>query len=136
MAKKVEELECWQLADRLRSEVNAICAQDPVSRHFRFCAGFTEAAGSVCRNISEGFARYHSAAIVQFFTYALGSLAEVQDYLRESLERHFIPKERFLKDRELAEHTKARTLKFLKFHEQKLRARQSKRKLRVTDPAS
>ena len=133
MAKKVEELQCWQLADRLRSEVIAICAQKSVSTHFRFCAGFTEAAGSVCHNISEGFARYYSAPIVQFFTYALGSLGEVEDYLRESLERKFISNERFLKDMELAEHTRAKTLKFMQFHERKLKTRRADRKLQLPD---
>ena len=135
MARKVEELQCWQLADRLRAEVNAICAQKSVSGHFKFCAGFTEAAGSVCHNISEGFARYYSASIVQFFTYALGSLEEAEDYLKESLTRSFISKERFLKDMDLAEHTRATTLKFMRFHEAKLKARRSGRKRPPSDSA-
>jgi four helix bundle protein len=135
MAKKVEELQCWQLADQLRSEVIAICAQKSVSVHFKFCAGFTEAAGSVCHNISEGFARYHSAFIVQFFNYALGSLGEVEDYLKESVERSFISNERFLKGVELCEHTRATSLKFMQFHEHKLKTRRSGRKLQLPDTA-
>ena len=135
MAKRVEELQCWRLADQLRSEANAICAQKLVSRRFKFCDGFTEATGSVCHNISEGFARYHSAAIVQFFTYALGSLEEVEDYLKESLTKRYISKETCLKDMELAEHARATTLKFMRYHEAKLKARRSGRKRRPSESA-
>ena len=45
--------------------------------------------------MSEGFARFESPAIVQFFGYALGSLGEVEDYLRECVTRGFIDQERF-----------------------------------------
>ena len=81
------ELRCWQLADSVRAEVNAICAKAAVAQDFRFCNGFRDAAGSVCHNLGEGFTRYRSGDIVQFFTYALASIAEVQDYLVESCTR-------------------------------------------------
>ena len=86
-----EDLRCWQLADAVRSEVIAICANKQIAGDFRFCDGFRDAAGSVCRNLAEGFARYESAEIVQFFRYALASLAEVQDYFTECGTRDLIP---------------------------------------------
>ena len=119
MATKVQDLECWRLADQLRTEVHAICAQKEVARCFRFCAGFTEAAGSICHNISEGFARFGSAEIVQFFGYALGSLSEVEDYLREAATRNFIDQERLQRDLEVAAHTRATLLKFRRYHQGK-----------------
>src|SRR5215204_5808328 len=85
-------LRCWQLADSVRGEVIAICATKPIAADFRFCDGFRAAAGSVCHNISEGFARYESAEIVQFFRYALASLAEMQDYFIECEVRGVIEK--------------------------------------------
>ena len=81
------DLRCWQLADAVRREVNALCKQPRLVNDFRFCDGFRDAAGSVCRNIAEGFARYESPSIVQFFRYALASLVEVQDYLNEASTR-------------------------------------------------
>lgn len=123
MAKRAHDLECWQLADDLRREVHAICAQEQVARCFRFCEGFTEAAGSVCRNIAEGFDRFDSSAIVQFFGSALGSLGEVEDYLRECVTRNFIDQERFTKNLELAEHARAKTLNFMRYHRKKLAAK-------------
>jgi four helix bundle protein len=123
MARKITDLQCWRLADQLRVEVNAICEQPSVAERRRFCDGFTEAAGSVCRNTSEGFGRFDSAPIVQFFTYALASLQEVEDYLRECLVRKFIDKSRLDKDLDLLEHTRATTLKFMRPHQQKRRRR-------------
>jgi hypothetical protein len=57
-ARDFRELKCWQLADKLRSEVAAIIAMPEVAKHRRFCDDFAEAAGSVCHNISEGFIRF------------------------------------------------------------------------------
>jgi four helix bundle protein len=126
MATKFTELQCWRLSDELREEVNAICAQEQVTWRRRFCDGFTEAAGSVCHNIAEGFVRYESPQIVQFFTYALSSLAEVEDYLRECLTRRFITRDRFDKDLELLEHARAKTTRFMQHH----KAREARRKQR------
>lgn len=122
MARKVQDLECWRLADELRTEVHAICAQPEAIERRRFCDGFTEAAGSVCRNIGEGFGRFESASIVQFFTYALGSLAEVVDYLHESHTRRYIDLPRLSKNLDLADHTRATVLNFMRHHQRKLKA--------------
>ena len=120
MAKKAEELECWQLADKLRAEVIAICEQPRAAKHLRFCDGFTDAAGSVCRNIEEGFGRYYSAQIVQFFGYALASLNEIQDYLHECTLRKFIDQPQLDELNDLAEHCRAKSLNFMRYHEAKL----------------
>ena len=99
--------------------MHAICAQEQVTWRRRFCDGFTEAAGSVCRNIGEGFGRYGSGPIVQYFTYALASLQEVKDYLGECRSRGFIDDSRLAADLDLLEHTKATTLNFMKYHRKK-----------------
>ena len=127
MAKKAEELKCWQLADQLRAEVIAICAQPAVARHFKFCDGFLDAAGSACRNMQEGFDRKRSAYIVQFFEYALGSLKEVMDYLHESQMRKFIDKARYDKAMDLAEHAKATAINFKLSHERRLPPKRPRR---------
>ena len=110
------DLRCWQLADALRTEVIAICSNKPIAADFRFCDGFRDAAGSVCRNIAEGFARYESGDIVQFFRYALASLAEVQDYFIECGARGVVPAAEVARLLDRCEHTRATTLKFMKPH--------------------
>jgi four helix bundle protein len=120
MARRAEELECWQLADRLRAAVIELCALPKVARYCKFCDGFMDAAGSVCRNIQEGFDRNRSTYIVQFFEYSLGSLKEVIDYLHESKLRKFINSTRYDELKELAEHARAKTIKFKRYHERKV----------------
>jgi four helix bundle protein len=114
------ELRCWQLADALRRKVNAICGLQQLANDFRFCNGFRDAAGSVCRNISEGFARYESPSIVQFFRYSLASLEEVKDYLKESCTRGALDEPELARLLDRCEHTKASAIKFMKPHLKKV----------------
>jgi four helix bundle protein len=86
---------------------------------FKFCSGFRDAAGSVCRNISEGFARYKPGEIVQFFRYALASLAELKDYLGQCRTRGAIDDAELARLLDRCEHAKATALNFKKPHEQK-----------------
>ena len=109
-------LRCWQAANEVRCEVIAVCADERLARDLRFCDGFRDAAGSVCRNIAEGFARYESAQIVQFFGYALASLAEVKDGLTETCARGVIDARQCERLIDRCEHTRALMLNFMKPH--------------------
>jgi four helix bundle protein len=133
--KHFTELQCWQLADRLRAEVIAICERPAVARRFTFCDSFLDAAGSVCHNLSEGFKRFRSPEIVRFFTYALSSLGEVQDHLLECLSREFISREAFDRLWDLSEHTNATSLNFMKPHVERVeRDRRTRAKRRKRPP--
>jgi len=110
------KLQCWQLSNALRKEVNAICSMEAVRHDRRFCDGFRDAIGSVCRNLSEGFRRGGSCEIVQFFGYALGSLVETQDYLEECVIRALIDAPTHARLLDLSEHAKATAIKFQKPH--------------------
>ena len=90
-ARTFRELEVWQLADRLRTEIANLTIADPVRKDFRFCAELQSSARSIGANIAEGFARYRPAEFVQFLRYARGSLAEVDTYVRELRLRSLVP---------------------------------------------
>ena len=70
----------------------------------------------MCRNIAEGFARYESGEIVQFFRYALASLAEVEDHLKECGQRGLLDPAAGERLTDTCEHIKAMMLKFIKPH--------------------
>ena len=110
------DLRCCQLADQLRTQVVAICERPAAASDRRFCDQFRAAAGSACRNLAEGFRRFTSPAIVQFFDYALGSLGEIQDCLQESLTRRIITPEEFVTLSDLVEHARAAALNFSRPH--------------------
>jgi four helix bundle protein len=108
---------------------------DRCRNDFRFCNSFRDAVGSVCRNISEEFERKGSGDIVQFFRYALASLAQVQDHLEECLVRQLIDRKRFESLWDLSEHAKAVAIRFKAVHERRLveeQRKQAKRR-RQTD---
>jgi four helix bundle protein len=116
VAREAKDLHCWRLADALRTEVLLLCGRKEIANDQRFCTGFREAAGSVCRNLAEGFARYESGEIVQFFRYALGSLAEVKDYLNECKGRGAIDAAELARLADQCDHAKATTTKFMRPH--------------------
>ena len=114
--RDASDLHCWRLADQLRSEVLGLCGRAQISDERKFCTGFADAAGSVCRNLAEGFARYESGEIVQFFRYALASLSELKDYLKECEERGVIDAAELARLFDRCEHTKATATNFMKPH--------------------
>jgi four helix bundle protein len=120
---KFQDLECWRLADELRTEVHAICRKPSIATDRRFCDNFRDAIGSVCRNIAEGFVRFKSGEIVRFFEYALASLGEVMDALIESHTRGLIDGVDAKRLDDLANHVKATATKFMLPHKRKVEAK-------------
>ena len=124
---KFQDLECWRLADELRTEVHAICRKPSAVTDRRFCDNFRDAAGSVCRNIAEGFVRFKSGEIVRFFEYALASLGEVMDALIESHTRGLIDGVEATRLDDLANHVKATATNFMLPHKRRVEAQARQR---------
>ena len=87
--KDHRELIAWQLADRLRGQVLKLVSSDPAANDLRFRRQIEDAAGSICRNISEGFYRFNPKEFRNFIRYAQGSLGELQDELQDGFERRY-----------------------------------------------
>jgi four helix bundle protein len=94
MARRVEDLICWQLADQLRQLIIAHTAEGTLAgKDFRFTSNLREAIASVCRNQAEGFAKYYHRPQKPYFKTARSSLAEVKDCIRDGrLRGHFTDK--------------------------------------------
>lgn len=108
-ARTYRDLEAWQLADDLRREVIAFTAKPPASRDLRFCSGIRDAAGSVCRNLAEGFGRRRPREFAQYARIALGSLAEVQDQFLDARHRHYLSNADFTRLLALSERVRQTT---------------------------
>jgi four helix bundle protein len=85
------DLECWQLARKLRHEVYKITRTFPKSEQFNLVKHLREAAVSVTSNIAEGYGRYHYQENLQFCRIARGSLSEIKDDLIAALDEEYIP---------------------------------------------
>lgn len=79
----LQDLIVYQLADELRREVIRLSESPPVHRDFRFRGQLLAAVGSVPANIAEGYARLRHAEFVRFIDYAMGSLRETEEWLRD-----------------------------------------------------
>jgi four helix bundle protein len=113
-AKTFRDLRAWQLANELRREVIAFTSTPPASLDGKFCNSATDAAGSVCRLLAEGFGRYTHRDFANYVRMALASLAETQDHLGEALDKKYVDREWFDRMWELSEHAKASSLNLRK----------------------
>ena len=95
VAKTHRELQAWQLADTVRRRVIKLCKRPEVRKDFEFCDQADRAAGSACRNLAEGFARYHHPDFARFVVISLSSLTELADCLDEALSKEYIDRAEF-----------------------------------------
>ena len=91
MARRHEDLICWQLADQLRQLIiNHTAEGTSAAKDYRFTSNIRDAIASVCRNQAEGFAKYFHKPQKPYFKTARSSLAETKDCIRDGLLRgHF-----------------------------------------------
>jgi four helix bundle protein len=91
MARRFQDLECWQLGRELRTAVTELVKEPAIARDFDLRDQLTRAARSVCRNIAEGFGRGSHPEFARFLDIAIGSATEVQDHLTEAVDSGKIP---------------------------------------------
>jgi four helix bundle protein len=78
MARHFRELVAWQQAHALRAMVwQAVEAAPDMDQRLR--SQLTDAAGSICRNIAEGFRRRTHRDFARYLEHATSSLAEAED---------------------------------------------------------
>ena len=88
-AKRVEDLIIWQLADQLKADVYELTETGPAAKDWKFRDQLRDAAGSVTRNMSEGFGRYRHKQFAVYLRYSRGSLFETTDCLRDGVTRKY-----------------------------------------------
>jgi four helix bundle protein len=93
MAKRVEDLIVWQLADALKTQVYALTDNPRIRRDFKFYDQITDAASSSTRNIGEGFGRYRHREFAQMVSIARASVIEIWDLLLDGVKRRHWTKE-------------------------------------------
>ena len=90
MNLKLEELEVYQLAEKIADSVWEICvsmenfARDSIGKQF------VRAADSIGANIAEDYGRYSFKENIQFFYYARGSLMETRHFLNRAKNRKLL----------------------------------------------
>ncbi|MBI3195264.1 MAG: four helix bundle protein [Ignavibacteriae bacterium] len=92
MFKKLEELEVYQLAEKLADEVWDICVSWESFAKFTVGKQLVNAADSIPANLSEGHGRFSMKENLQFCYYARGSFGETRNWLRRAYKRKLLTK--------------------------------------------
>lgn len=95
VAKRFEDLICWQVAVKLRDLVCRMIEQGPVLKDSRFRDQIRDSACSAPRNIAEGFARFDPPEFARFLNFARSSLSETQDHLIHGRDEKYFTQEDF-----------------------------------------
>jgi len=80
-ARDFTELQAWQLADQVRTEIDRITATPAFRRHPKLQEQLLDAADSACSNTAEGFSRFKPKDFARFVRISRGSLSEILDRL-------------------------------------------------------
>ena len=89
-SKRFEEMNVWQDARSLTSEIYGATARAPFSRDFGLRDQIQRSAVSVMSNISEGYERGSRREFVVYLHYAKGSVGELRSQLCGALDLEYI----------------------------------------------
>jgi four helix bundle protein len=102
-ARRLEELDTWQLARELKRKVYAFTETGPAAQDMDFRRDIRRAARSACHNTAEGFYRYSPGDFAQFLNFARGSLGEVRDQVQHALDENYLSTAAYAELRHLAD---------------------------------
>ena len=90
--KSHEDIDAWRVATELKEWVFRILRRPSVAKHFKFCDDIARSARSAPANIAEGFWRgkERPRENAKFVSYALGSLGETKNHLRDAFAENYI----------------------------------------------
>jgi four helix bundle protein len=83
----LQDLIVWQLAAELRDQVAALTELPSARRDFPLVNQIRGAAGSVAANVAEGYGRQRHIEFARFLDFAMGSLRETDEWLRDGTRR-------------------------------------------------
>jgi len=89
------EIDAWQKARELTSQVYAISNRPSFSKDFGLRDQVRRASVSIMANIAEGFERSGSGEFLQFLAIAKGSVGEVISHIYVTVDQGYISQEEF-----------------------------------------
>lgn len=95
MIESFKDLNAWKEGHRLVLQIYVLTRHFPKDELFGLVSQLRRAVVSITSNLAEGFNRQGIKEKVQFYSMALGSVAEVQNQLQIALDIGYISREQF-----------------------------------------
>jgi four helix bundle protein len=90
VARRYDELECWQLANELKLKVYALTARSNVRKDLEFCQQIRGSGRSATSNMAEGFGRFQPGDFARFLDIARASLLETHNHLNDAVDLGYL----------------------------------------------
>jgi four helix bundle protein len=135
-ARRVQDLDVYQLSVQLRREIVRLTSEGPASSDHRFVTQIRNAARGGPRNVSEGFSRFVPAEFRKFLSYAKASLDETMTHVEDGWESDYFTDDECEQLQTLIRRTVAAISKLMRYLEspEAMRAYQENRKARRNKP--
>ena len=115
-ARDFTELRAWQLARRLKVEVDrAVLAKPGALAQRKFHEQLSDAVRSAPRNLAEGFRRYSHRQFAHFTRIARASLKETQNHILDARDQSIIDEGEFKQLWKLSDEAVAAATALLKY---------------------
>jgi len=87
------DLVVWQLANEFKQRIlELVQSSSAARRNFKFVEQIESAASAGTKHITEGFLRFNPREFCRFLDYAISSVGEAEDWVRDGIDRgYFAP---------------------------------------------
>ena len=87
VVRRYRDLTTWQLTEEFKGEVFRLVRESQgASRDLRFRGDLLSSARGPSKNVAEGFLRKSPGEFAQFLGYAIASIGEAEEHLRDGIE--------------------------------------------------
>ena len=133
--RRYDDLIAWQLADAFKAEVYRLLeTKHSTLTSWKLREQLADAAGAVPKDICEGFVRYSPAQFARFLDYALASLREAEEWLKDAVGRKFLTPEEARAGLLLAKRCWKASLELKRSQEREIQKRRQRRLKGRRDP--
>ena len=127
--RRYQDLFAWQLAEALKKEIFRLVDRDRVKlASWKYRDQIVESSAAVPKDIAEGFVRYSPSQFKTFLDYALASLAESEEWLKDGVFRKYFSHEDAQEGLLLAKRCWTATLGLKHSQDRELRRRRRRRR--------
>ena len=84
------DLVVWQLANEFKQRIlELVQSSSAARRNFKFVEQIESAASAATKHITEGFLRFNPREFCRFLDYAISSVGEAEDWVRDGIDRGY-----------------------------------------------